>query len=166
MKRPAGTAITAVDNPYFSPAHPESRSNPRTVDAVVNLRENSIITLAAHGVIDEEQVAAALRFNKSWHTVQSPGPAAAGFGVFVDSGLPRTAFAERRLAAAADLRHCRILLGEHGYGLVGRICGDGWHIRDLYRTRRERDTAADLLRIHLTALAGMWPQRFASSIDP
>jgi hypothetical protein len=156
MNRQARPTLTSVDNPYFSADHPESKTNPRVVEAVVNLREWSVASLAAHGVLDEEQVAAAQRFNNSWQTVQSLGSAAAGFGMFIDSGLRRSTFAERRLKAATDLRHCRILLGEHGYSLVGRVCGDGFHIRDMYQARRERDTASDMLKLYLTQLAAMW----------
>lgn len=123
---------------------------------VIPLREWSVTTLAAHGALDDEQVTAAQRFCRSWEAVQAVRPAAACFAERVDRGRNPASYAERRLKAAADLRHARILLGEHGYSLVGRICGDGCHIRDLYRTRRERDFAADLLRVHLTSLAAMW----------
>ena len=123
---------------------------------VIRLREWSVTTLAAHGALDDEQVTAARRFCSAWETVQAVRPASIDFGERIDRGRNPPTFAERRLKAAADLRHARILLGEHGYGLVGRICGDGYHIRDLYRTRRERDTASDMLKTHLTSLAAMW----------
>jgi hypothetical protein len=122
---------------------------------VIQLREWSVTTLAAHGALDDEQVTAAQRFCRSWEAVHGVR-AANCFTERVDSGRPATSFAETSINAAADLRHARILLGEHGYALVGKVCGDGYHIRDLYRTRRERDTAADMLKVHLTALARMW----------
>ena len=125
--------------------------------AVVSLRESSVITLAAHGVLDADQVAVAFRFRKAWETVQRVRPPAAGFDEWIATGC-RTGggFAEDQMAAAADLRICRSLLGDHGYKLLARVCGDGFHIRDLYGTRRERDTATDLLRIHLTSMATIW----------
>jgi hypothetical protein len=44
----------------------------------------------------------------------------------------------------------------HGYELVSRICGEGFHVRDIRPTRRERDTATDMLKVYLTGLARMW----------
>jgi hypothetical protein len=157
--RQARPALTIVDNPYFSADHPESRDNPRQVEAVVNLRENSTITLAAKGVLDATQVAAAFRFRNAWEPVQGARQASIGFSEWVDAGRLATGLPERRLAAAADLRCSRRLLGAHGYQLVGRVCGDGFHIRDIYQTRRQRDVAIDLLKIHLSELAEMWSVR-------
>jgi hypothetical protein len=101
--RQARPALTIVDNPYFSADHPESRDNPRQVEAVVNLRENSTITLAAKGVLDATQVAAAFRFRNAWETVQGARQASIGFSEWVDAGRLATGLPERRLAAAADL---------------------------------------------------------------
>lgn len=120
--------------------------------AVVSLREWSVKTLA----LSDEQKSAAERFCRSWETVHRVRTNATSFGERVDSGRPLSSFSERSLTAAQDLRHCRILLGEHGYALVGKVCGDGYHIRDLYRTRRERDTASDMLKLYLAQLARMW----------
>jgi hypothetical protein len=154
MKTP--TALVKVENPYFAADHPESQSNPKTVDAVVSLRDSSILTLAAHGHLDADQVEAAWRFKHAWETVESARRSSIGFEEWVDAGYMPAGLAERQLEAAEDLRECRKLLGAHGYMLVGRVCGEGWHIRDLYQTRRERDTATDMLRIHLSSLAALW----------
>jgi hypothetical protein len=154
--RQGGTALTTVDNPYYLPDHPESQTNPRQIEAVVNLRESSVVTLAAHGILDADQVEAAWRFRRAWETVESARQASIGFAEWVDAGRLPAGLAERQLQAAGDLRQCRKLLGAHGYMLVGRICGEGWHIRDLYQHRRDRDTATDMLRIHLSSLAALW----------
>lgn len=154
MKRHVLTV--AVDNPYYSADHPENQTNPRIVDAVVSLRQNSIISLAERKLIDADQVAAAWRFRKAWETVQSATDHSAGFGEWVDRTCRPSDVAEKRLAAAADLRVARRLLGAHGYDLVSRICGDGFHIRDIHQSRRARDTATDMLRIYLTSLARLW----------
>jgi hypothetical protein len=157
MKKPAKrTALVPVDNPFYSPAQPDGGGNPRTVEAVVNLRESSVITLAAHGVLNAAQVAAAFRFRNSWDAVQAARPASIGFEDWVQVGRPPVTFAEHQLAAAGDLRSCRDKIGEHGYVLLATVCGKGYHIRDMFRTRRERDTMTDLLRLHLDALAAMW----------
>jgi hypothetical protein len=152
MKRP--TLSVAMDNPYYSSSHPESQTNPRTV--VVSLRDSSIVTLAAHGVIDANQVEAAWRFGKAWQTIQSLGNRSAGFGEWVDSSYRSADVAESRIKAAGDLRKAKRVLGDHGYMLVSKVCGEGWHIRDLYHKRGERDAMTLMLRIHLASLARIW----------
>ena len=122
---------------------------------VVELRESSIITLAAHGMLDADQVAAAWRFRKAWEEFASLDQPIYRFERIDHSG-DELARRERARAAHREMKRARKLLGQHGFALVARICGEGWHIRDLYATRRERDTAADLLRIHLDSLAAMW----------
>jgi len=154
MKRKTLTAV--VDNPAFSTSQPAGELNPRFVTAVVSLRESSIVSLATHGVLDADQVAAAWRFRRAWEAVRSMRMSSAGFDEWVDAGCRPSAFAERQMMAATELRVCRRLLGAHGYELVCRVCGEGFHIRDIYATRRERDTAVDLLRIHLNELARLW----------
>ena len=149
------TKLVSVDNPEFSTDRPENETNPRTIE-VVSLRESSIVTLAAHGVLDADQVAAAFRFRHAWETVQRLRPAALGFDEWIGGGCRPAGFAEVQMVAAADLRLARRLLGAHGYELVARICGDGFHIRDIRPTRRERDTATDMLKVHLTGLARLW----------
>jgi hypothetical protein len=155
MKPARTTRLAKVDNPAFSTGKPESDANPRQVTAVVSLRESSIVSLAAHGVLDADQVAAAWRFRKAWEATRSIKPPALGFEERVQSGRP-AGLPEKQLRAAETLRSCRELLGEHGYELVARICGDGFHIRDIYKSRRQIDTATDILRIHLTALGRLW----------
>ena len=90
MNRQARPALMAVDNPYYSADHPESRDNPRVVEAVVNLREWSVATLAAHGVLDADQVAAAFRFRNAWETVRGARQASIGFSEWIDAGCRPT----------------------------------------------------------------------------
>lgn len=145
-----------VDNPEFSTSKPAGDSNPRFVTAVVSLRESSVISLARNGMLDTDQVAAAWRFRRAWETVKAMPPGSAGFDEFVGGGYQATTYAEKQMAAAAELRTCRSLLGAYGYDLVSRVCGEGFHIRDLYQARRARDSAIDLLKVHLTELARLW----------
>lgn len=130
---------------------PQQQQRPKTAAPVVALRESSIVSLAAHGVLDADQVAAAMRFRAAWETLASNLRPPAYFER-VDAPLPQ-AQAERHDAAKRELGQYRLLLGEHGFGLLLKICGEGYHIRDLYSARRERDTATDILRIHLSAIA-------------
>lgn len=148
------TRLMMVANPEFRTNQPEGEANARYIDAVVSLRENSIISLAAHGALDGNQVAAAWHFRKAFETVRNIGGASMEEmtrGTRRPNGL-----AEKKLAAAFDLKVARRYLGAHGYSLVATICGEGFHIRDVYKSRRERDTACDLLRIHLTGLCDIW----------
>lgn len=148
------TRTVTVANPDFRTNQPEGEANQRYVQAVVSLRENSIISLAAHGALDANQVAAAWYFRKAFETVRD---IKGGSLEEMTRGTRRpNGIAEKKLAAAFDLKIAKRFLGAHGYSLVATVCGEGFHIRDIYKTRRERDTATDLLRIHLTGLADVW----------
>lgn len=144
-----------VDNPFYSPDHEESRTNPRRISAVVNIRESTVATLASQGLIDPAQAAAANRFKRLWelsHTVKYASPATertSGSG----GGM---SFAEVQANARAELGRASVVLGVHGYRLVSMICGEGYAVRDVTVNRRQRDTAHDMLRIYLDQLSGLW----------
>src|SRR6188768_4157465 len=92
-------------NPEFRTNQPEGEANPRYIDAVVSLRENSIISLAAHGVLDANQVAAAWHFRKAFETVRNIG---GGSLDEMTRGTRRpNGLAEKKLAAAFDLKVAR-----------------------------------------------------------
>ena len=114
----------------------ESRSSD-AVQPVVAFRDSSVTTLGRTGVIDADQVAAAFRFRNAFETVVDAKRASLGFEEWSDPGRPTTQLSERRAKARDDLRQARGLLGAHGYSLVGRICGEGYCIADLFRTRRD-----------------------------
>lgn len=123
---------------------------------VVGFRQSSVVTLAAHGVLDANQVAAAFRFRNLFEVVIEAKRQSIGFNEWQEPGPPPPDLAARRSDATKDLGRARALLGSHGYMLIGRVCGEGFHIADLYATRRERDTMVDMLRLHLTSLAKLW----------
>lgn len=127
---------------------------------VVPLRESSVITLAAHGLLDADQVAAAFRFRNTWadwvglrsrygqfEKIDFGGDA------YLSSALMKV---EREDDARQELQRCRDLLGAHGFQMLIKICGEGYNIREMATTRRGRDTATDLLRLHLDSLAALW----------
>lgn len=126
------------------------------VEPIVAFRESSVTTLARSGVLDADQIAAAFRFRNAFEVVVDAKRASLGFQEWTEPGKPIPAVTERRVAASTDLRAARALLGAHGYSLVGRICGEGYCIADLFQSRRERDTHIDLLKIHLRSLAALW----------
>ena len=154
--RQARPALMSVDNPYYSADHPESRDNPRVVEAVVNLREWSVATLAAHGVLDADQVAAAFRFRNAWETVQGARQASIGFSEWIDAGCRAAGFQRAPHGRCGHTQAVSTAAWRAWLSPGGQVCGDGHHIRDLYPTRRARDTATDLLRIHLSDLAALW----------
>jgi hypothetical protein len=118
---------------------------------VVALRESSIASLAAHGLLDADQVAAAMRFREAWEKLVACGHP--GYLLERVDVVPHSTFAERADAAQRQLERCRNIAGVHGFRLLIKVCGEGYHIRDLYGSRRDRDTATDVLRIQLSAIA-------------
>jgi hypothetical protein len=129
----------------------EARSAP-----VIAFRESSVTTLGRQGLLDTDQIAAAFRFRNAFEVAVDAKRASLGFEEWTDPGKPPADLVERRLKAKGDLAAARGLLGAHGYALVGRVCGEGYCVTDLFKSRRERDTHLDLLRIHLASLAKLW----------
>ena len=124
---------------------------------VAGLRESSIVSLASHGVLDADQVSAAWRFRRLWEAAQQIHLANAHALERIDLiGHAADAGSEKRPDACTELERCRVALGVHGYRLVVQTCGYGYHIRDLYGARRDRDTASDMLRQYLSLLGELW----------
>lgn len=120
---------------------------------VVALRESSIISLARVGALDTRQVDAAFRLANLVRATDAE--AGRHLGEYIDGGHADP-LAERVTDAIRELRNVRQLLGRHGYRLVVSVCAEGQGLVDLYATRRQRDTAADILRVHLDELAELW----------
>lgn len=120
---------------------------------VLALREWSVVVLARNGALDSRQVEAAFRFANTFRTANTD--AGRQFRDYVDGGdfIP---LAEKHTDALGDLRKCRALLGKSGYELMCEIVGLGHAIGDRHTTRRQRDTCADRLRLHLDELASLW----------
>jgi hypothetical protein len=127
-------------------------------EVVVNLREESSIdTLAAQRMLSADQVDAAWHFRRAWEAAADlRRPSRLFERVDYSRAFMSQECIEREDEARQELARCRQLLGAHGFDLVVSVCAEGHHIRDLYATRRERDTASDILRVHLTSLAAMW----------
>lgn len=124
--------------------------------AVVPLRESSVLSLARTGSLSSRQVDAAFRVANLVRAAAAD--AGHRFAEYVDGG-EAVPLAERATDAMRELRRVRQLLGKHGYVLVVSICADGRSLVDGemgYATRRQRDTAADVLRLHLSELADLW----------
>jgi len=129
----------------------QNRRKSESAATVVAIRESSIATLAAHGLLDAEQVSAALHFRDLWERYISLSRPTMAFERIDRSHTPdgQSAKADAKKALA----HIRQTTGVYGFQLLAKVCGDGYHIRDLYSGRRDRDTHTDLLRILLTQIA-------------
>lgn len=106
--------------------------------------------------IDSDQVSAAFRFRNAFYIVLDAKHESMGFREWqAPRGNPPT-IQQSRLTAQGDLDSARKLLGAYLYALTGRICGEGYCVRDLFETRRERDTHSDIFRIALGQLGSLW----------
>lgn len=118
---------------------------------LIPIRESSIATLAAHGLLDAEQVSAALHFRDLWERYCNLSRRPMAFERIDAYRSPdaRSVMAE----AKKELAKIRSVTGNYGFQLLSKVCGDGYHIRDLYSGRRDRDTHTDLLKILLSQVA-------------
>jgi hypothetical protein len=149
-----------VENPFYSRAHSGEASNPRYIGAVVNIRESAITMLASRNKIDAAQVAAANKFRALWEAMGGKGASAIDYGRdHVDGGRRSDPISERQMNAADELRRAHRALGNQGYWLVSRICGEGFALQEVVRpggSKRDKLAAADSLRSCLDVLAAMW----------
>ena len=123
------------------------------LDAV---RADSISVLARTGALDADQIEAALRFRSAFQVVADAAGESIGFREWRSPGGQPAVVVERRQIAKDELQQARALLGAYLYALVGRVAGEGYSVRDLFTTRRERDTHHDMLKISLHQLGGLW----------
>jgi hypothetical protein len=151
--RQARIRTAEVDNPYFAKSHPETSTNPRRVRAIVNVRESAIVMLATRGFLKQHQVHAATRFGNAWEIMA--GMHRNSLHEFVDAHQ-HPSISQSTIDAGRELQQCRTLLGHRSYGLVTAVCGEGKALPELYPVKRERLTAADILRMALDDMACMW----------
>lgn len=146
-----------VDNPYFAPEHPVSRSNPRQTAATINVKESAVETMFARGVLDMSQKRAADRFRQTWEAMGGAGASAMDYArEVVDGGRTPDPINERQIDAGKSLAACRARLGARMYDLVCKICGEGLALDEICQSKREKLTAADNLRHSLDDLAEIW----------
>ncbi|PKA39663.1 hypothetical protein CWR43_30830 [Rhizobium sullae] len=150
---------TLVPNPYFSRAHREDATNPRTIPAIINIKESAVVMLYSRGRLDDAQFAAASKFRALWEAVCRSTRAIDYGREPVDGGRRADPIGERQMHAADQLRRVRPLLGEQGYWLVARICGEGYSLGEVVRPRgskRAKLNAANDLRTCLDKLCELW----------
>lgn len=154
-------ALVEKENPLWSRDHAGDKTNVRFVSLAVNMRESAITALAAKGVIDEAQCAAADRFRRAWEAMGGAGARAIDYSREpVDGGGAVEPISLKQLSAGRDLKAAQEALekehGRYAYKLVGYVCGEGHSIHALTETRRQRDTMTDNLRAYLDVLAILW----------
>jgi hypothetical protein len=123
---------------------------------LVSFREDSITVLARLGMLDADQIEAAYRFRNALETVIEAKRDSIGFREWQSPGPQAAQISEQRAIARRELQEARNLLGAYLYALVGRCAGEGYSVRDLFHTRRERDSHYDMLKISLQQLAALW----------
>ncbi|WP_353682806.1 hypothetical protein [Mesorhizobium sp.] len=147
MSLQARLRLTVVDNPFFGRAHPADESNPRTIPAAINVRESAITMLASRGALAAAQIKAAERFRALREAMGGKGASLIDPGrLVVDGGKMPDGMSQRQINAGQELRKCRALLGVRGYQLVALVCGQGMALHEIAAGKRERLTAADMLR--------------------
>ncbi|MGR8960996.1 hypothetical protein [Rhizobium leguminosarum] len=151
-------AVT-VTNPYHTPAHDGEAGNPRTIPAIINIKESAITMLASRGRIDAAQLAAATRFRAMWEAMCRSTRAIDYGREPVDGGGHADPISHKQMHAAEELRRIRPLLGEDGFSLVSRICGEGYSLGEVIRpgsSKRAKLKAARDLREYLDLLCELW----------
>ncbi|WP_287240256.1 hypothetical protein [Mesorhizobium sp.] len=92
-----------------------------------------------------------------WEALGGAGASSIDPGrIVVDGGKAPEPISERQVRAGKELARCRALLGVRGYQLVSLVCGQGHALHEIATGKRERLTAADLLRMCLDDLAALW----------
>ena len=119
-------------------------------------RESSITTLAANGAINADQVCAAFRFRNAWLITMEATRESVGFDEWRAPAGPGADVMAKRQEASETLANARSLVGAYAYGLMCRVCGEGYSINELYGPRRAKETHIDILKIHLAMLARAW----------
>ena len=146
-----------MDNPYYSPDHAVSSTNPRRIRVTKNLRESAIEPLHARGKLDDAQKEAADRFRALWEACGGAGAGAMDYSrTHVDGGGARDPISERQVDAGKELASIRMLLGKRNYDLVCKVCGQGLSFSDITTDARAKLTMADNLRDSLNDLAQLY----------
>lgn len=169
------TVTKTIDNPYFSPDHRESRDNPRTIEAEINIRESSIATMLARKHIDEVQALAGNRYRSIYEAAGQSGTRALDWTVErVDGGRVTDGLTARRMDALTEYGRLQRVVGQLGGSVLDRVCGERMSLSevvvltrgaDLSRSQRQEEAEflGKLLRRNLDILADWWGYRKADS---
>ena len=150
-------AVIEVDDPYFDPKTPESRSNPRKMKATINARESYAMWLYARRHIDKAELKAASRIRRSWERLGGAGAKAIDYtSERVDGGQIAQTITDDHLEAARDLRAAAAVLGPAGYDLTIKLACMGLWISDLSPKEVHQKYLGMRFRECLDSLAAYW----------
>lgn len=143
-----------VENPLFQRDHKEGATNPKKINADLNIREGAVETLYARRFLGFAQKRAADHMRELWE-------AAGGKSSSIDYTLERVDGGKGdpivgKIQAAQELMRLRNLIGYRGYETLEKLCCEGKALSELTPHKRERLTMADNLRADLDDAATMW----------
>lgn len=151
------TVETDIDNPFFNRGHKESRSNPRRVKGMLNVKAGYVIQLYAQGLISAAEKMAAEKMANAFH--MSGGNGAPGMDYEktpVDGGSPKEPISERVVLGVQILTQAKIALGPKGYSLAYGIVCHGLKPSDIETDRAAREYTSKRFRECLDTLAIEW----------
>lgn len=159
-----GFMLVDVDNPMFSADHAESQSNPKKTKAAYNYRESPVSLMHARGQVGSAQAMAANEFRRLYELAGQSGPKAVDWRKEpVDGGGPSDGDAlGRQMEAAREIIRAKNKLGDAGFLLVEKICGQCMFLKHVvedmspkYNKRHETKLSKEL-KDCLTTLAIFW----------
>lgn len=150
-------AVIEVDDPYFDPKTPESRSNPRKMKATINARESYAMWLYARRHIDHAELLAAKRIRGAWERLGGAGARAIDYSrERVDGGAAPQTISDDHLLAARILKDALSTLGPAGYDLTIKLACMGLWISDLSSREAQQKYLGMRFRECLDSLAAHW----------
>ncbi|MCP4108340.1 MAG: hypothetical protein GY749_22820 [Desulfobacteraceae bacterium] len=143
-----------VDNPYYNRTQDGEKGNDKTIKAVINMRESVPAYWFHKDMIDAAQYRASTEFRRFWE--RSGGKGAGSFDYAkdkVDGGTMSDAIDIGQMEASRKLKEIHNLIGQQGYDVVLKICGQIMNVSDLSNSRSERDRLSSLCKEMLTRIA-------------
>jgi len=128
-------AVVEVENPHYSRAHREDRTNPRMTPVTVNMMESPAAHWLYKGLIGAAEYRAATDFRAWYERAGGRGAGAIDYSVpKVDGGRIAEPIDMGRMEAAGKLRDIYHLLGRDGYELVQVMCGQCLPLSSIFPT--------------------------------
>lgn len=162
-----------VENPYWRPDLEGENAVPRTVTAMINVRESTVSFMASRKdkngkpLLSMSQVYAATEYRRHWENAGGRGAQAIDYSRdAVDGGKIAEPINVIQMESARNLADARAYLGRRAYLLVQNICGEGRSLQDLYCRKRDQLTQADNLRAALDDLCELWGLSVTASARP
>lgn len=147
-----------VDDPDFSTDHEEGKlGNLKKIKSAVNMRESPVLWMYANDRLDETQLAAAGQFRR-YYERRGFSIQAIDYGKQpVDGGaIHSEGITDEMKQASEELEGARAKLGDQGFTLVEKVCGQLLWINQIEDKKHHQLRAARDLRDCLDTLAIFW----------